>query len=382
MRRRVALAVALPAAAVAAVAAIVLVSGERPGGRSPAAGAQRTATAVVARRTLVDRAQIDGTLGYAGERPAMDRLGGTLTWLPRAGAVVRPGERLLAVDGEPVVLMDGGIPAWRTLASGVSDGADVQQLERGLAALGYDPGTVDASFTAATAAAVRAWQEALGLPETGRVELGRVAFLPGPRRIARVDASLGSGGGGGGGGSSPTADGGGDDPSADDDGAGAATKVLTTTSTVRVVTADLGAADQQLARLGTAALVALPDGRRVRGRVIRVGTVVTDGGDEEAGDGGGDPTLPLTIRLRSTRAARRLDEAPVAVELTRTTRRDVLAVPVAALFARSGGGYAVRVVRAGGATATVSVQPGLFADGWVEIADGSVREGDRVQVPR
>jgi hypothetical protein len=437
--RGAALAVALPAAALAAVAAVVLASGGSPSGDPAAAGAQRAGTELVARRTLVDRAQLDGTLGYGGERPAMDRLGGTLTWLPSPGAVIRPGERLFAVDGEPVILIDGAVPAWRSLSAGVEDGVDVRQLERGLAALGYDPGTVDETFTASTAAAVRAWQDALGLDETGRVELGRVVFLPGTRRVAQVDATLGGSGGSGSGSpaawdgaapryayadyapggaaattpttpsttpptpsttpttpsttpttpsttptapsttpTTPTA------PDAGDDGAGsAATKVLTTTSTARVVTADLDAADQSLARVGVRALVVLPDGRRVRGRVIRVGTVVTDDGDEGGGAGdGGDPALPLTIRLRSTRAAGRLDEAPVAVELTRTTRRNVLAVPVAALIARSGGGYAVRVVRAAGTTASVPVQPGLFADGYVEIADGGVHEGDRVRVPR
>jgi hypothetical protein len=156
---------------------------------------------------------------------------------------------------------------------------------------------------------------------------------------------------------------------------------------VRVVTADLDATDQQLARVGGRALVTLPDGRRVAGRIVRVGTVASadasgdDGAAPGAGDGGGDPTVPLTIRLRSTRAAGRLDQAPVAVELARTTRRDVLAVPVEALLARSGGGYGVRLVH-GAQAVTVAVQPGLFADGYVELTGGDVHAGDRVEVPR
>ncbi len=464
MRRRTALAVGLPVAALGAVAAVVIASGggaDGDGG-SPA-GARRGGTQVVARRTLVERVALDGTLGYGSERAAMDRLGGTLTWLPSAGAVIRPGRRLFAVDGEPVILMDGSVPAWRALAVGVSDGADVRELERTLADLGYDPGTVDVQFSAATAAAVSRWQHAAGLPRSGRVELGRVVFLPGARRVAKVEAALGSTGGGSG---SPAAwDGGGeahyayadyrpeatspattptvpdattptvpttpttpttprttpttpttprttptapsttpttpsasgtpsaDTPSGGDgdpnggDGTGStATKVLTTTSTARVVTADLDASDQGLARVGRRAVVTLPDGRRVRGTVVRVGTVATasdDGSGAPGGDdGGSDPTLPLTIRLDSARAAGRLDQAPVAVSLARTTRRDVLAVPVAALLARSGGGYAVRVVRASGTAVSVPVEPGLFADGYVELVGGAVRAGDRVEVPR
>ncbi len=69
------------------------------------------------------------------------------------------------------------------------------------------------------------------------------------------------------------------------------------------------------------------------------------------------------------------------VELARETREDVLAVPVTALIARAGGGYAVSV-RSGAATREVPVQPGLFADGYVELTGGGVRAGDRVAVPR
>ena len=88
------------------------------------------------------------------------RLSGTVTALPAVGDVIRRGGRLYAVDGEPVLLMYGAVPAYRTLAEGVGDGRDVEQLERNLAALGYDPGTVDEDFTDATAAAVAAWQRA------------------------------------------------------------------------------------------------------------------------------------------------------------------------------------------------------------------------------
>jgi multidrug efflux pump subunit AcrA (membrane-fusion protein) len=185
-----------------------------------------------------------------------------------------------------------------------------------------------------------------------------------------------TGGGGGGGGGGDGGSGGG----------AAGTEVLETTSTERVVTAELDAADQALARVGRAATVTLPSGRTVRGRIVEVGTVATAGDDEGGGAGGGDgsATLPVTIRLRSARGAGGLDEAPVSVALARTTRRNVLAVPVQALVARSGGGYAVRVVRrsATGGSVEVPVEPGLYADGWVELLDGDVRAGDRVEVPR
>jgi peptidoglycan hydrolase-like protein with peptidoglycan-binding domain len=110
--------------------------------------------------------------------------------------VIRRGQPLFGVDGEPVILMYGELPAYRRLAEGVSGGEDVRQLEENLSALGYDPGTVDGEFT--SAAAVSDWQDAHDLAETGSVELGRVIFLPGARRVTEVSATLGAAGDAGG----------------------------------------------------------------------------------------------------------------------------------------------------------------------------------------
>jgi hypothetical protein len=144
-----------------------------------------------------------------------------------------------------------------------------------------------------------------------------------------------------------------------------------------VVTAELDAADQGLAVRGHRVRVELPDARIVGGRIASVGTVATSSsGDDPSGDSG-EPTVTVTISLRSGRAAGRLDEAPVSVELTQTTRRHVLAVPVEALVARRGGGYGVQL--AGGRI--VAVRPGLFADGIVEVAGGALHVGARVRVP-
>lgn len=347
MRRRAAAAAAAVAAGGALAAGLVLGSGDKEAAAQDdgAAGA----TARVERRTLVARSRVDGALGYAGERKVVTRLQGTVTWLPGEGAVVEPGEPLLELDGDPVVLFDGAVPAYRALRSG-DEGEDVAQLERGLRDLGLDPGDVDGEFDAATAAAVRDWQEVHGLDETGQVELGRVVFLPGRRRISARDVEPGE----------PYRSG-----------------ALRTTSTRRVVTLDLDAAEQQVAREGARVDVELPDGELAPGRVARVGTVATAPSDPE----GGAATVEVVVRL--TGKARRgtgLDQAPVSVELARERRTGVLAVPVTALIARRGGGYAVEVAGPGGSRGLVAVTPGLFADGLVEV-EGDVREGDRVTVP-
>jgi hypothetical protein len=92
----------------------------------------------------------------------------------------------------------------------------------------------------------------------------------------------------------------------------------------------------------------------------------------------GEPTIPVTIEL-DERAPTNLDQAPVTIELTKEARPGVLAVPVTALVALQGGGYAVEV-RDGATTRLVAVEPGLYADGYVEIT-GDVDEGAEVVVP-
>ena len=79
------------------------------------------------------------------------------------------------------------------------------------------------------------------------------------------------------------------------------------------------------------------------------------------------------------------DQAPVQVGITTASVRGALVVPVTALLAQSGGGYAVEVVGAG-ARATnhlVPVSLGLFddADGLVQVTGSGLAAGQKVVVP-
>jgi hypothetical protein len=301
------------------------------------------------------RSGADSPAGGDGSDPSAYSGSGTLTAMASAGSVVKRGGALYRLDGDPIVLMYGSTPAYRALRTGVPDGRDVRQLEQNLAALGFDPGTVDDSFDSATAAAVADWQESAGLERTGIVELGRVVFLPGPRRVGEHKASVGG-------------------------VLGAGSEVLDTSSTKRVVTVELDASLQSLARDGARVEVTLPDGSPVGGRITAVGRVA-----REVDSGSGDPNaeqqlvIDVTIELRSKRGIGRLDEAPVGVGLAQETRRDVLAVPVNALVARRGGGYGIELAAS---HRIVPVEAGLFADGDVEISGRGISEGTRVVVPR
>jgi hypothetical protein len=70
------------------------------------------------------------------------------------------------------------------------------------------------------------------------------------------------------------------------------------------------------------------------------------------------------------------------VDITTGGVESALSVPVTSLIGKSGGGFAVEVVRDGGRREFVPVQLGLFdtANGRVEVA-GDLGDGEQVVVP-
>jgi peptidoglycan hydrolase-like protein with peptidoglycan-binding domain len=189
------LAAGMLALAVVAVLAVLLLGSGAGGHHSSETGVPAgDTTASVTRRTLSESSTVSGTLGYGTAFELYDRVGGTFTWLPSVGHVIGRGGTLWRIDDLPVVLMYGSVPAYRALEEGVGDGPDVTELNENLIDLGFDPyGAITdvESFDEATAAAVKRWQHADGLPETGEVELGRVVFAPGARRVTDVKVALG-----------------------------------------------------------------------------------------------------------------------------------------------------------------------------------------------
>ncbi|WP_426512574.1 peptidoglycan-binding protein [Dactylosporangium sp. McL0621] len=325
--------------------------GFRGGGPDPGPAARPPATAEVTRQTMLDTDEQPGELGYGARTTLAGRIDGIVTKVPLAGDVVTRGQAVYRVDDTPVVLLYGDITAYRTLARGVT-GPDVRQLEENLTALGYAGFTVDTTYSASTATAVRRWQHDLGLPPTGAVELGRVLFAPGEIRIDAVTVGVNRSTGGG-------------------------DEILQYTGTGRRVTVLLDVSEQRLARTGVAVGVRLPDGRSVPGRVERVSTVV----EQPPGAAAAPRTrIEALVALADPAAANGIDAAVVTVVFTADRRENVLTVPVAALLALAEGGYGVEVVDGAG-THYVRVQTGLFAGGRVEISGDGVREGLTVGMP-
>jgi peptidoglycan hydrolase-like protein with peptidoglycan-binding domain len=314
------------------------------------------ATVSVQRRDLALRDDVDGTLGYGDARELVAAAPGVVTRLPAEGSVVTRGRSLYDVNARGVRLLYGTMPLWRRLAAGVEDGQDIEQLERNLFELGHDPNgmTIDDEFDADTTAAVKAWQDALGVPETGAVEPGDAVFLPGPRRIGQLETSVGA-------------------------QLQPGQAVLQVTGTTPVVNVDLDARQQELARVGSAVRVELPSGRVVRGKVASVGKVAEVSATPEGETG--DPTVAVVVSLAEPAKRDGLDGAPVVVSLERERAKNVLVVPVEALLALKGGGDAVELVTAGGERTLTAVETGTFADGYVEIAGRGIVAGAKVVVP-
>lgn len=359
-RRRAVLAVAVTAPLAAGLA---YAARSHPDAAEPPVAEVSTGTATAARGTLTQRIQINGALGYAGSY-TVDHQGtpGVLTAARGPGAEVGRGGILYRVADAPVRLLQGAVPAYRDFGYGMSDGPDVRQLESNLVAMGFDPNrriTVDRHFSAATAAAIRRWEASSGRAawqRTGRLAQWQIVFLPGPLRVTALQARVGA-------------------------VVGPGTTVLTATSTDPAVIAQLDTADRGAVRVGDQVEVSLPDTDPIRGRVATIGSAATSTGTE--GDDAPEPadldtaTVPVIIAFRPPRGFG-LEQAPAEVDIITDSRDDVLLLPIAALLARPGGGYQVRL--ADGALAPV--EPGRFDEstGQVEIVNG-LREGQVVEVP-
>jgi hypothetical protein len=158
------------------------------------------------------------------------------------------------------------------------------------------------------------------------------------------------------------------------------------------VTIALSAAEQSSVQVGDRVSIALPNQRTTPGVISSVGTVAKTPANKEPGGGGGGgggengeeggPTVAVDVTPSEPRAIGHLDEAPVAVSITTASVPGALAVPVDALLALAGGGYALEVVQ-GGVHHLEAVTPGLFddAEGLVQVSGESVSAGQRVVVP-
>ena len=84
-----------------------------------------------------------------------------LTGVPAGEEEIDQGMVSLRISGRPVYVFAGVIPSFRDLGPGMR-GADIEQLESGLAAAGFDPGPVDGVYDQSTEQAVTGLYQAAG----------------------------------------------------------------------------------------------------------------------------------------------------------------------------------------------------------------------------
>ena len=101
----------------------------------------------------------------------------------------------------------------------------------------------------------------------------------------------------------------------------------------------------------------MPAGNAVNGKITVVSSVAQSSSSSSTGSGAGTgsgsgsgssgSTIPVTITLSGQHSRAGLDQAAVSVNFAQARIRNVLSVPVTALVATAGGGYAVQEAAAG-----------------------------------
>ncbi|GIF23936.1 peptidoglycan-binding protein [Paractinoplanes tereljensis] len=308
-------------------------------------------TVPLERRDLSTTRKLDGSIGFGPPRPLAGHTAATVTWLPAVGATIKRGKQLFRADDKPVTLFYGSMPLYRPIAGKNLTGRDVRIIADNLRALGYGfgPPAVDddgaSVLTDRLIAAIKRWQDDLGLPVTGTIAVGDVEVLAGAVRVDAIAAQPGS---------------------------PANAPLMSVTSTRKVITVSAELNDAAALDRGDAVTVTLPDDRTVKARILSVGRTLA------AADGGvadGPPKLTVSVTVDDPKTIAKLDSANVAVNVAGKTAKDVLAAPIEALIALTEGGYAVQ-----GPNGLVAVETGMFADGWVQISGAGLAEGVDVVV--
>lgn len=113
---------------------------------------------------------------------------GIISTLPSRNMQIQEGDVLLTASGRPVFVLQGAIPVFRDLASGLS-GEDVHQLESGLERLGFDPGPVDGKYDEQTGKAVADWYASAGFELLGPTaeQLAKIHALEDELAVVRND---------------------------------------------------------------------------------------------------------------------------------------------------------------------------------------------------
>ena len=352
--------------------------------------------------SAAQRAAGEHRAGGKRELSAMVSVDGTLTYRARTGrlAVLRdqPGQRDIhrAARARPGDLSGpGALPGERqpggaavrldTCLSdpvGRGDRPRRGRAQRDLVALGYATpaqlSPTSASFGSATTTAVEKLQAALGMTQNGTLTLGQAVFEPTAVRVtSRVSPARGQRP------DRPDGDAGHLDHSP---GAGGVGRLAADRRGGRGQGDASPCPTTRPPPVSSPRWGRSPPARRARGPAGRAPAPPAPGTDTCSSSSSGSsttPTITVDVTPSDPAATGTWDQAPVQVGITTASVPSALVVPVTALLAQSGGGYAVEVVGAGGTNHLVAVSLGLFddADGLVQVTGSGLAAGQEVVVP-
>jgi HlyD family secretion protein len=321
-----------------------------------------------------------------------------------AGDTITSGEQLAEIDGQPLFVLAGAVPAWRDLTPGES-GPDVMELQKALASLGYyDDGDTAGYFGPATEEAVSRYYEHLGYPAPSSegVPAADVVFLPSlPATVVAVNGTAGGQPGAAGGqtglpflelaargslaltGELPPAYTGQVKP-------GLKVRIYdeVTGRHARGTVAGLGTATTTVpagtvVSVGSAPSGSPGSGSAGSGSGSSSGSSGSSGGAGGAGATGATEFIPVTVRPSAPLAAALNGENVLVTVQTGKTEGPVLTVPVAAIVTSASGTSYVTVMSAHGKQVNVPVTPGISENGYVQVTParhGVLAVGDRVVV--
>ena len=308
----------------------LLPSSEPEAGRSP-----RSTTDVLISDLVSTFEAESGSINFVQQVTVTGTQAGTIGWIADTGAMIDAGDPIYERDLQPVVLLVGDTPAWRTMAEG-DVGSDVAQLEQNLELLGYGTSaefTVDDTYTSATETIVERWQADLGVAETGTVNYGDVVFGPAGAQVGSVLAAVG------------------------DQSIG--TPILTLSGEARELAFSVSAEDIGAVTPGAEVSARLPDRSTVTATVVSV-----------APAGTGISTVIAALADDGETELPRGDAIPVTVSWSTIVAADAITVPASALLRLDSGGYALELVDNSGNTELVPVVPGANVGTSVEILEG------------
>jgi multidrug efflux system membrane fusion protein len=299
-------------------------------------------TSVISISDLSRTVSAEGQLEFGSEIVVSHVGAGTLTWVATEGSVATEGDVIYRVDNIPVVLLDGTIPAYRSLTVG-DVGPDVAQLEQALVDLGYDAAaalTVDDTYTTYTATVVERWQSDMGVEITGDVDYGSVIFASGAVNIGAHSANVGD----------QLANG----------------PVLSVSSSIRQIKFGVEVGDLDTIQLGTPISVRLPDRSQVEASVTAL--VSSEG------------AWTATAQFANTDGLTKVGVVPVTVQWTEELATMVLTVPGVALTRVDDGSYNLEILNPDDTTDFVPVEIGMNSGSTVQIFS-DLPEGTVVVAP-